>query len=526
MATELFPAGAADVLYLVDLSSYVLRAYHAVAPLSSPTGEPTHAVHGTVSMLERLLRERRPALFAIAMDSGRATFRKEIYAEYKAHRPPAPDDLKIQMNRLEQIVRAFQVPVLKTDRVEADDLIASCVRTARVEGLRVVIVAGDKDLMQLVGPDVIMYDTMRERVFGVAEVEERFGVRISQVRDYLALTGDSSDNIPGVPSVGPKTAKELLVAYGDLDGIYRQVEQVQRKALRETLQANREQAFLSQRLVTLKDDCDIEFTRERFSRGPRDVGTLRTIYSELGFQRQLTQLELESSSAPAAPADTDTGNEAADAGPAAASANAPAVAPPLAEPERYELVREPQQLLAFLNGARERGHVGVQLFTEGALASRGRLVGAAFCVEPGHAVYAPFAHRNLESGAQISLAEAKALLTPILGDPSIKKFGLDLKSSAVAAARANMNLEGFAFDAGIASYLLDPEAQHTREALAQRELGVVPTTYDELTRRARGKRVAFDELTPEEARVYAAACADFAVRLEARMAVRLSEEGL
>jgi len=209
MATELFPVAATDVLYIVDLSSYVLRAYHAVAPLSSPAGEPTHAVHGTVTMLERLVRERRPALFAIAMDSGRETFRREIYPEYKAHRPPAPPDLVPQLKRCEEIVRAFSVACFKQEGVEADDLIATVVRLAREQGLRTVIVAADKDLMQLVGDDVILWDTMRDRVIGPPEVVERFGVEVAQLGDLLALMGDSSDNIPGVPHVGPKTAQEL-----------------------------------------------------------------------------------------------------------------------------------------------------------------------------------------------------------------------------------------------------------------------------------------------------------------------------
>src|SRR5690349_2113296 len=198
MATALFPVGAPDVLYLVDLSSYVLRAYHAIAPLSSPSGEPTHAVHGTVTMLERLVRERKPALFAIAMDSGRDTFRRDIYVEYKAHRPPAPPDLVPQLKRCEEIVRAFSVACFKQERVEADDLIATAVRAARQQGLRTVIVAADKDLMQLVREDVIMWDTMRDRVIGPPEVTERFGVEVGQLGDLLALMGDSSDNIPGV----------------------------------------------------------------------------------------------------------------------------------------------------------------------------------------------------------------------------------------------------------------------------------------------------------------------------------------
>ncbi len=235
--TQLFPAAAPDVLYIVDLSSYMLRAYHAIAPLSSPSGEPTHAVHGTVSMLERLVRQCRPALLAIAMDSGRATFRKEIYDAYKANRPPAPQDLKQQMARCEQIVRAFNIPIFKQDGVEADDLIASAVKRAADHELKVVIVAADKDLMQLVSDTVVMWDTMRDRVFGVPEVEERFGVRVDQLRDLLALTGDTSDNIPGVPSVGPKTAKELLVEFGSIDGIYGGVEQLKKKGT--TRQARR-----------------------------------------------------------------------------------------------------------------------------------------------------------------------------------------------------------------------------------------------------------------------------------------------
>src|SRR5450432_2344768 len=288
--TQLFPAAAPDVLYIVDLSSYVLRAYHAIAELKSPSGEPTHAVHGTVSMLERLVRQCRPALLAIAMDSGRATFRKEIYDAYKANRPPSPADLRQQMARCEQIVRAFNIPIFKQDGVEADDLIASAVQRATEHQLKVVIVAADKDLMQLVSDRVVMWDTMRDRVFGVPEVEERFGIRVDQLRDYLALTGDSSDNIPGVPSVGPKTAKELLVEFGTLDGIYAGIEQVKKKGLRDKLVEHREQAFLSQRLVTLKADCPVLLDLETLRYGGRDIPVLKALYAELGFQRQLQAL--------------------------------------------------------------------------------------------------------------------------------------------------------------------------------------------------------------------------------------------
>src|ERR1041385_686547 len=205
MPTALFESGAPDVLYIVDLSGYVFRAYHAIQPLPSPKGEPTQALLGTVNMLEKLVKQRAPAMLAVAMDSKTRTFRKEVYPEYKAHRPPQPPDLTSQMARCREIVDAFAIPVFHKDGFEADDLIASAVKQARDKKIRVVIVSADKDLMQLVGDDVFMWDTMRDRVYGPAEVRERFGVDLSQVRDWLALTGDTSDNIPGVESGGPKT---------------------------------------------------------------------------------------------------------------------------------------------------------------------------------------------------------------------------------------------------------------------------------------------------------------------------------
>jgi DNA polymerase-1 len=511
MATELFPAGAPDVLYLVDLSSYVLRAYHAIAPLSNAAGEPTHAVHGTVSMLERLLRERRPALFGIAMDSGRSTFRKEIYDGYKANRPPAPDDLRQQLQRVEQVVRAFNVAILKLDGVEADDLIACSVKQARARGLRVVVVASDKDLMQLVGPDVVLYDTMRDRVFGVPEVEERFGVRVDQLRDLLALTGDSSDNIPGVPSVGPKTAKDLLVEYGTLVGVYEHLEQIQRKALREALTNNKELAFISQRLVTLKDDCWDAFDPAEFARRPRDVATLRTLYTELGFQRQLGQLDNE----PTVPV--------VGAAPAQAQAE-PEPIVPVAGPN-FELVRDEAGLENLVARIASAGRCAVEVFTDVPRPARGRVVGVSLSVEPGSAVYLPVGHRHMVSGPQLPLSLLKEKLGPLLADRSIRKLGLDLKNSAVAGAREGLPIAGFSFDATLASYLLDPEGRHDRESLAQRELGMVAESYDELTKRGRTK-LAFDELSPDEALSYAASSAHFAMRLEQRLQPRLAEDSL
>jgi DNA polymerase-1 len=263
MGSKLFDPGSDDVLYLVDISGYVFRAYHAIQPLTSPSGEPTHAVFGTVNMLERLVRQGEPRLLAVCMDSRTRTFRKDLYPQYKANRPPPPADLKQQMVRVFELISAFGIPVLQQDGYEADDVIASAIRHAKERGLRVVIVSADKDLMQLIGPDVLMWDTMRERVFGIEEVEERFGVRVDQVRDVLALTGDSSDNVPGVPSVGPKTAQQLISEYGTLGGIYENLAAITKKKLKEKLEENKDQEFLSPKLVTLHDECDVELSPEK-----------------------------------------------------------------------------------------------------------------------------------------------------------------------------------------------------------------------------------------------------------------------
>jgi DNA polymerase I len=520
--TQLFPAAAPDVLYIVDLSSYVLRAYHAIAPLSSPSGEPTHAVHGTVSMLERLVRQCRPALLAIAMDSGRATFRKEIYDAYKANRPPAPQDLKQQMARCEQIVRAFNIPIFKQDGVEADDLIASAVKRAAEHDLKVVIVAADKDLMQLVGDTVVMWDTMRDRVFGVPEVEERFGVRIDQLRDLLALTGDTSDNIPGVPSVGPKTAKELLVEFGTLDGIYAGIEQLKKKGLRDKLLEHREKAFLSQRLVTLKNDCPIAIDKAHLSYGGRDVPALKALYSELGFQRQLQALSSEPEVS-AAPRLVVGGPVSASQVPSAKSAPAPATT--IGAPE-ITVVKSKEELSELALELKNAGGFSIALETNTPSAVRGALVGIAFAWQAGKAVYVPIGHRYMGCPKQIAIADLREELGPLLADPSVAKSAFDLKRVDVILRHAGLDFSGYAFDAALAAYLLDPESRNDREPLVQRELGVVPITYDSLTKRKRGTTLDFDEITIEEASQFVGASAVFAYHLRERLEPRLAEDGL
>jgi len=526
--TQLFPAAAPDVLYIVDLSSYVLRAYHAIAPLSSPTGEPTHAVHGTVSMLERLVRQCRPALLAIAMDSGRVTFRKEIYDAYKANRPPAPTDLKQQMARCEQIVRAFNIPIFKQDGVEADDLIASAVKRAGEHDLKVVIVAADKDLMPLVSERTIMWDTMRDRVFGIAEVEERFGVRIDQVQDLLALTGDTSDNIPGVPSVGPKTAKDLLVEFGSLQGIYQRIDELKKKGLKDKLVEHKEQAFLSRRLVELKDDCPIVIDQAHLAYGGRDIPALKALYAELGFQRQLQALANEPEGQSSSPASfaLQPGSQPASASSAsrpAASQAAPAA--PVGAPEiSLIMTREELQAVAIELATVKSFSIAVETSTPNPL--RSALVGVALAWQAGKAVYVPVGHRYMGCPKQLALGDLAQLLGPLFADGAVAKSALDLKRVDVVLAHAGLSFTGYAFDAALAAYLLDPESRNEREPLVQRELGVVASSYDSLTKKKRGQTLDFDELTIEEASQFVGASAVFSYHLQERLEPRLAEDGL
>ncbi|HEX2674594.1 MAG TPA: DNA polymerase I [Polyangiaceae bacterium] len=524
--TQLFPAAAPDVLYIVDLSSYVLRAYHAIAPLSSPTGEPTHAVHGTVSMLERLVRQCRPALLAIAMDSGRVTFRKEIYDQYKANRPPAPTDLKQQLVRCEQIVRAFNIPIFKQDGVEADDLIASAVKSAGEHDLRVVIVAADKDLMPLVSERTIMWDTMRDRVFGVPEVEERFGVRIDQVQDLLALTGDTSDNIPGVPSVGPKTAKDLLVEFGSLSGIYQRIDEIKKKGLKDKLVENKEKAFLSQQLVKLKDDCPIVIDRAHLAYGGRDVPALKVLYAELGFQRQLQALSNEpeaASSANDGQASLPLPSSTTPSRPPASSKSAPAA--PVGAPE-ISLILNKEELGALATELRRASRFSIAVETSTPSTLRSALVGIALAWQPGKAAYLPVGHRYMGCPKQLGLADVKEALGPLFADESVAKSALDLKRVDVILAHAGFRFTGYAFDATLAAYLLDPESRNDREPLVQRELGVVASSYESLTKKKRGQTLDFDELTIEEASQFVGASAVFSYHLQERLEPRLAEDGL
>jgi DNA polymerase-1 len=457
-STSIPAPGDPRALYVVDISGYLFRAYHALPPLSSPRGEPTGAVLGVTTMLQKLIQDHRPAMLAVAMDSRTPSFREERYAEYKAHRPAAPADLKPQMARVNEVARAFRLPVFQQDGMEADDVIASLVKRARAEEYSVVIVSSDKDLMQLVGDGVWMLDTMRGAAFGPREVEEKLGVPPAQVRDYLALVGDSSDNVPGVPSVGKKTAVELLREHGNLDQLYAQLERVERKALREKLAQHRDQAYLSRDLVTLKDDLELGIVPTELQRLEPDPAQLRALFQDLGFTRLIAQLDASSPQAPAASAPSD----------------APVNAPSSATAE-WTLIASEAALAALVVELLAAERVSVTCLMEGAHPVSGTLVGLAFAfgahAQESSAAYVPVGHAYLGCEEQLARASVLQALRPALSEPAPEKTCADAKREIMVLANAGVELCGIGFDCMLASYLIDPERHsHRLDDIARFEL--------------------------------------------------------
>ena len=502
------PAPASDKhLYLIDLSGYVFRAYHAIAPLSSSKGEPTHAVMGTVNMLQKVVTVRKPHYLAVAMDSRGRTFRHELDERYKAHRPEAPPDLAQQMARCEELVRAYNIPVYQRDGMEADDLIATVTKRAVAAGLGVVIVSADKDLMQLVHDDddrVVLWDSMRDKVFGPQEVEEKWGVRPSLLHDLLALVGDTSDNIPGVPGVGPKTACDLLKAYGSLDGVYANVASITKAKLKASLEAHEADARVSYELVTLRDDLEIAWDLPKLRYGDPDVPELQRLFTELEFHRMLDQWR--------------------SAMPVAVVAR------------ELSTVTTRPALEALVAEARGTKSLAIDLELTRPEPLRAEVIGLSLSTGAGKGAYVPISHRYLGVPKQLSWAEVKEVLQPLLVDPDVQKAGHDLKHTELVLGlpQYGATLSGPTFDTMLAGYLLDPEASSTLTDTAQRELkvqlpifgAVAAATPDKPKAKRPSGPALFDELEIERATPFAATKVETIARLAEGFAPRLETEGM
>jgi DNA polymerase I len=483
-----------EILYLIDVSSFVFRAYYSVKGLTTARGEPTNAVFGVANMLVSLFKDYAPSHVAVAMDSRTPTFRREIYPAYKANRPPPPEDLKVQFPFVRELVEAFDLAVLQRDGFEADDLIATAARAASKAGLKVVIVSADKDLMQLVGPGVVMLDTMKEKLWDAAAVEEKWGVPPALVGDLLAIGGDSSDNIPGVPRVGPKTAAPLLVEFGGLEPLLANLDKVGSKALAARLAEHAEAARLSRRLVELADvtdSVDLDATHH----GPPSQERLAPVLDRFELKKLKERLF------------------GADA------------AVKLPSPEvTYRTILTMGELRAAADEIRAAGRFAVDLETTSVSPVLAEIVGVALSWRPFEAVYVPVAHR---AGPALPLAEVLAVLRPLLEDPGIGAVAQNAKYEDIIFRRHGVRMANVAFDPMLASYLLRGEGRgHGLDALAGEILGRPTITFEEVTEKTRGSQLAFADVTVERATRYSGEDAEIALALAEAMAPQIEAAGM
>ncbi len=502
-------------LYLIDASSYIHRAYHALPPLTTREGVPVNAVYGFASMMLKLIREQKPDYLAVVMDSATPTFRKQAYEAYKANRPPADADLVCQFPLVEELARDLALPTLRADGWEADDIISDLARRFAGEVERVVIVSGDKDLMQLVGDRVVMLDTMKDQWIGPPQVEEKLGVRPSQVADYLALRGDPGDNVPGVRGIGEKTAARLLGEFGSLKELLARAGEVKGKA-GELLRAGGEEARLSLSLVKLDREVPLMVSLEELARKQPDPGVLRALFDRLGFRRLLKELEGTTGG------QGDGGRNApADAAPARS-----VIAGPGVDRSRYRCVLEERELIEVAAACRQAGTFAFDTETDSLDAVRAHLAGVSLAWGPNEAAYIPLTHSYLGSPRQLPAERVREALEPIFNDPGLRRVAQNAKYDLEVLEGAGWKVAGVWCDTLIASWLGNPGRKgHGLDAQALDRLGHRMISYDEVTKRGR-TRLSFPEVTVEEATAYSAEDADVTLRLVEPVLAELEAQGL
>jgi DNA polymerase I len=465
-----------DPVYLIDGSAYIYRAYHALTPLSNASGLPTHAVYGFTNILLRVLREKEPKFLAVAFDVRGPTFRHALYRDYKANRPPMPDDLVCQIPHIKEIVAAHNILSLEAAGNEADDLLASAVARLSAEGVPVVLVSGDKDLLQLVAENVTLWDPMRDVLMDPAAVEKKYNLPPERLLDFFALVGDSSDNVPGVAGIGPKTAEKLINQFGSLEGLYSNLEGLSQAKLREKLREQRENAFLSRRLIALKKDLPTP-APEEYALPPPDNDRLRQLYTFLEFSRLLK---------------TKTSS-------------------PALENAGFELVTSPAQLTEVCARLHKAPFLVLDTETTSLDPLVAELVGISLCAEPATACYLPLGHRREDGSAlpgQLSLAEVRQALSPLLEDEGLPKLGHNLKFDLAILENQGFRLRGPLWDTMIASYLLDPSRRSQKlDDLSEDILGRRLTSFQEVTDKDR-RPDSFAYVAPDRAKDYS--CEDVA----------------
>jgi len=520
-------------LVLVDGSSYLYRAFHALPPLTDSRGEPTGAILGVLNMLIKFMRQEKPQRIAVVFDAPGRTFRDDIFAEYKAHRTPMPNDLRSQVEPLFAILRAQGLPLLRIDGVEADDVIGTLACRAAREGHRVLISTGDKDMAQLVSESITLVNTMSETTLDRAGVKAKFDVHPEQIIDYLALVGDSSDNIPGIEKVGPKTAAKWLAQFGTVDALVAHAAEIPGK-VGENLRAGLETLELSRRLATIRTDLELPVSIEALAPAAADVPRLRELYRRYELHTLLRALDAESGApragtGPAAPAQSRSAGEAPSRPRAGAELSVTAAveepAGALAQLERhYETIYEWADFERWLAALSQAELISLDTETTTLDYMRAEIVGVSFSIEPGRAAYVPLCHDYAGAPAQLDRERVLAALAPLFGDPQRPKLGHHLKYDAHALANHGIALRGMRYDTMLESYVWNSVAtRHDLDGTAARYLGIHTLRFEDVAGKG-AKQLAFNQVPVERAAEYSAEDADVTLRLHRTLWPRLAAQ--
>ncbi|MFZ1538755.1 MAG: DNA polymerase I [Chromatiaceae bacterium] len=495
-------------LVLVDASSYLFRAYHALPKLTNSRGEATGALIGVLNMLRKLREDFRPELMAVIFDAPGETFRDVIFPAYKAHRPPMPEDLREQIEPLCAVIQAMGLPLLRVPAVEADDVIGTLATRAATQGLASLISTGDKDLAQLVGDHVTLINTMSDERLDRQGVIDKFGVPPERIVDYLTLVGDSVDNIPGVPSCGPKTAIKWLQEFGDLEGVMANADQVKGK-VGENLRQSLSRLPLSRSLAQIKLDLDLGLELADLKPTAPDPETLRTWYRRIESRRLLTSLDGMEAAQSATPADV--------------AVTGPATAVSQGDPPAYEILFDPALLDVWLARLEAAKFFVIDTETTSLDYMHARIVGLSFAVEAGAAAYVPLAHTYVGAPAQLDRGGVLARLKPLLEDPARPKVGQNLKYDMSVLANHGIELRGIAHDTMLESYVLDSTAiRHDMDSLALKYLGHKTIHFEDIAGKG-ANQIGFDQIPIEDAGPYAAEDAEVTLRLHQAFWPRLEQ---
>ena len=507
-------------LVLIDGSSYLYRAFHALPPLTAPDGSPTGALFGIVNMLRATLKEN-PDYTAFVVDASGPTFRDEMYPAYKATRAPMPDDLRAPVEPMMQIVEALGFPILRVSGVEADDVIGTLALQASGDGIPVTISTGDKDFAQLVRPGITLTNTMTGSVLDAAGVLEKFGVRPDQIIDFLALMGDTVDNVPGVDKCGPKTAAKWLAEYGTLDAVMANADRIGGK-IGENLRTALDRLPLNRRLITIKLDVPLDTTPQQLKLRERDVAALTELYTRYGFHAALREVQ-GGTGAPGAPRTIESGKPNINLH-AASPTPAEAPDPSLSLKGSYETVLTHAQLHDWLEKVRSAPLLCFDTETDSLDPMQARLVGLSLCVQTGHAAYIPLAHTYPGAPAQLPLRDALDALRPILSDPKLPKVAQHGKYDLHVLRRHGIDVQGFQHDTMLESFVLNAGGQrHDMDSLAARYLGYQTIRYEDVAGKG-AKQISFADVALEQATDYAAEDADITLRLHQVLSARLAAE--